>query len=182
MSINTVLVVVLGVICYFVLPFLIWACVKKEKIRNILTISFFCLYLVVLFIGVFGQLDIGNDLVTFSFDFGGKWCAKKIGFGLTNISKFDLVINLVMLFPVGMLVYYFAKRKKWWVKILLLLGFGLLTGLLIETLQFILPVPRSVQLSDALLNMASTFVGGLIAWGYLWFIDKFIDKKNKNSY
>lgn len=181
MTISTILILILGVLSFFVLPFGIW-CIKNEKVKNILTICFFCLYLGVLFCGVFGKLSIGEKVVKIDFDFGGQWCAKTIRWSPTNIGTFDLVINLVMLFPVGMIIFYFVRKKKWWARLLCLIGFGLLTGLLIETCQFILPVPRSVQLSDALLNMTSAFVGGMIAWGYLWFIEKFIHKNRIYNY
>ena len=178
MTLSTVLVLIIGVLSYFVLPFLIWWLVKNQKVKNILTIVLFCCYLAVLFIGVFSQLSIGSKFISFKFDFTGKWCAKTINFSLSHITKFDLVINLLMLFPVGMLCFYFMRNKKTWIKILLLLIFGLLTGITIETFQFILPIQRSVQLSDALLNMVSVFVGGMIAWGYLWIIKK-IKKESK---
>lgn len=180
MIISTWLILILGVLSFFVLPFGIW-CFKNNKIKNILTIVFFCLYLVVLFCGVFGKLSIDEKVVKIDFEFTEQWCAKAIRWSPTNIGKFDLIINLVMLFPVGMLIYYFSRSKKWWVKLLFLIGFGLLTGVLIETFQFILPISRSVQLSDALLNMTSTFIGGLIAWGYIWFIDKIIHKNSLYS-
>lgn len=177
MTISTVLVLVLGAIFFFVLPFIIWSCFKKEKVQKILTIIYFCCYLCVLVIGVFGVLDIGEKYISFHFDFSHEWCAKTINFSLSNIGKFDLVINLVMLFPAGMFILFLARHKKWWVKLLLLVCIGLAIGISIETLQFILPISRSVQLSDALLNMVSVFVGGLIAWGYLWIISKIFRKK-----
>lgn len=176
MTISTVLILILGIACYFVLPFCIW-CFKNDKVKTILTICFFALYLIVLFMGVFGQLEIGNKVVTINFDFSKEWCSKTIGFSFANIGKFDLVINIVMLIPVGMFIYFLSRKKKWWLKILILVGFGFLTGFFIETCQFILPIPRSVQLSDALLNMVSAFLGGMIAWFYTWFISKFIHKK-----
>lgn len=171
MTLPTWLVLALGVICYFVLPIAIW-CIRKEKLRNAFTILFFCLYLGVLFCGVFGQLGISESQITINFDFGGKWCAKTVKWSLNSIGTFDLVINLLMLFPVGMLVFYFSRKKKWWARLILLVVFGLLSGTFIETCQFILPVPRSVQLSDVLLNAVSVFAGGLIAWGYLAVIKK----------
>ncbi|MBP3431993.1 MAG: VanZ family protein [Clostridia bacterium] len=145
--------------------------------QKILTLVFFCLYLVVLFIGVFAELDINSSVVSFKFDFVGTWCSKTINFTFSNITTFDLVINLVMLIPVGMFVFYLSINKKPMTKIILLLAFGLLAGVFIETLQFILPIQRSVQFSDAILNMISTLIGGLIAWDYLWVISK-LRKKN----
>ena len=180
MVLPTWLVLLLGAICYFVLPFAIWL-IKKDKLRNTFTIAFFCLYLGVLFCGVFGQLGIDGSRVVIDFDFGGQWCAKTIKWSLINISTFDLVINLVMLLPVGMFTFYFARKKKWWLRLLFLAIFGLLSGTFIETCQFILPIQRSVQLSDVLLNCVSVFAGGLIAWGYLAVIEKIkMNKKHKD--
>ncbi|MBQ8909309.1 MAG: VanZ family protein [Clostridia bacterium] len=177
MILPTWLVLLLGVICYFILPVAIWL-IKKEKLKNIFTIIFFCLYLGVLFCGVFGKLGIDGNKVVINFDFGGRWCAKTIKWSLLNISTFDLVINLVMLLPVGMFILYFSQKKKWWVRLILLIFLGFASGALIETCQFILPIQRSVQLSDAILNMVSVFIGGLIAWGYLSVINKIRNKRN----
>ncbi|MBE7074126.1 MAG: hypothetical protein E7379_03440 [Clostridiales bacterium] len=171
MILPTWLVLCVGVLCYFALPIAIW-CIRKDRVRNILTIVFFCMYLIVLFCGVFGSLAISENQIIVDFDFGGQWCSKTIKWSLSHIATFDLVINLLMLIPVGMMIYYFARKKQWWAKLLILIGFGLLTGLLIETCQFVLPIPRSVQLSDVLLNCLSVTVGGLIAWGYLAIIKK----------
>lgn len=178
MNFNIWLVLVLGIFSYFILPFILWL-IKNNKARNILTGIFFGLYLIVLFAGVFGKIGISAQNVSISFDFSGRWCAKNINasLDLNGITKFDLIINLVMLIPVGMFVIYFGRKRKWWLKIILLIVFGALSGIFIELLQFILPVYRSVQLTDILLNTISVFVGGLIAWGYLAVIKKIRTKK-----
>lgn len=176
MTISTVLVLILGVIFFFVVPFVIW-CFKSEKLQKILMIIYFCCYLCVLFVGVFGSLSIGERYITINFDFTRDWRAKPINISLSGIGKFDLIINLVMLYPAGMFILFLARRKKWWIKLIMLATIGLAIGATIETLQFILPVPRSVQLSDALLNMTSVFIGGLIGWAYLWIIGRIFRKK-----
>ncbi len=68
-----------------------------------------------------------------------------------------------MLFPVGLFVFAISKRKPWQ-KLLLCLAVGALCGLIIETYQFILPIQRSVQLSDIILNAISALIGGFYAW------------------
>lgn len=171
MVLPTWLVLVIGVLSYFLLPFSIW-CIKNKGVRTALTILFFVMYLGVLFCGVFGKLSIAEDKIVVKFDFSGEWFAKTINWSLNRIGTFDLVINLVMLFPIGMLIVYFARKRKWWVKLILLIVLGFLSGAFIETCQFVLPIPRGVQLSDALLNMTSTFAGGMIAWIYIAIIQK----------
>lgn len=165
------LVITLGAVCYLVLPFLIWALIKNEKTKKIVTIILFSLYCVVLFVGVFGVISFSQGNVNIAFNFTNKWASKTINFGF-NITRFDLIINLVMLFPVGMFAYFLLQKKKLWLKLLLLVLVGALTGLLIETCQFILPIYRSVQLTDVLLNTVSVFAGGMLAWGFLAIIKK----------
>ena len=165
------LVITLGAVCYLVLPFLIWALIKNEKIKKIVTIILFSLYCAVLFVGVFGVINFSKNNVHISFNFTNRWASKNINWGF-NITKFDLIINLVMLFPVGMLTYFLLQKRRFLTKILLLIVVGLMTGLLIETCQFILPIYRSVQLTDVLLNTASVLAGGFLAMGYLGLIKK----------
>lgn len=171
MTLPIWLVITLGAICYLVLPFLIWLLIKNDKTKTIVSIVLFSLYCVVLFVGVFGVISFSQGNVNISFNFTNKWASKTINWGF-NITKFDLIINLVMLFPVGMISYFLLQKKKMLTKIILLIVIGMLTGLLIETCQFILPIYRSVQLTDVLLNSASVFGGGLIAMGYLAIIKR----------
>lgn len=172
MNINVNLIIVIGVIYFLVIPFLVWASFRNEKMQKIFSTIFFCLYLGVLIAGVLSVIKIENNIVNISFDFSGDWYAKDIKWSFDNISQFDLIINLVMLVPLGLFLSLLSKKKKPLAKILILIGFGLLTGFLIEGCQFILPVPRSVQLSDVMLNMASTLIGGFIGQIYLFIIDK----------
>jgi VanZ family protein len=46
---------------------------------------------------------------------------------------------------------------------------GLLVGTAIETCQYFLPVPRSVQLSDVILNTLSVVIGSVICRVFLLF-------------
>ena len=165
------LVILLGALCYLVLPVVIWSTIKNERIKRIVTIVLFSLYCVVLVVGVFGVIGFSQGNVSISFNFSNSWASKSINWGF-KISTFDIVINLVMLFPVGMLVYFLSQKKKFWVKVLLLVAFGFLSGLLIEACQFILPIYRSVQLSDVILNTISVFAGGMLAWGFLALANK----------
>ena len=66
-----------------------------------------------------------------------------------------------MLIPIGTYFVFFNKNIKFWKVILFSLLIGLGVGLCIETLQFILPVKRSVQLSDAVLNAVSVLLGAV---------------------
>lgn len=163
MAINTTFILVFGIFCYLVLPLLVYFLVKNQQAKKIVLIVLFCLYLCVLAVGVFGKIDITSKFVTISFDFSAGWANKPINFSFDHLTKFDIVINLFMLIPVGIFIVMLSKNAKWWQILLKTALFGLITGVSIETLQFILPVARSVQLSDAIFNCASAIIGGIYA-------------------
>ena len=89
MIFPTWLVIVLGIIYYLVVPLIIWGCFSPAKLRKTFTIVYLVLFLVVLFCGVFGKVSISNQHVSIIFDFSGKWFAKSVSFGFSDISNFD---------------------------------------------------------------------------------------------
>lgn len=176
MKINTILVLILSILFCLVVPFFILL-VKDRKKQNILSLLCLVLFLIALFVGVFGKLDFNWDYVQISFDFSGKWCNKTINWTFSNISTFDLVINLVMLIPIGIFAFHYLKINQFWRKIVVLVAVGVLCGTFIETMQFVLPIPRSVQLSDVVFNAISVTLGGLICALYSWIVAK-INRQN----
>ncbi len=160
MTISTILIIVLGLIFYFALTlvFLFF----KDKVKIILFNIWFVLFLVVLIVGVFGKLDINKNFTNITFDFSAYWFNKSINFSFKNITKFDLLINLFMLIPVGVYFDFILTKQKFSKRLVIVLFIGLGFGLGIEFCQFMLPIQRGVQLSDALLNAASVIIGYLI--------------------
>ncbi|MBQ7466765.1 MAG: VanZ family protein [Clostridia bacterium] len=118
-------------------------------------------YVLVLLIGVLGRIDIAKQNVKIDLDFSGEFASKPINFGFSHLATFDIVINLLMLIPIGTYFVFFNQNIKIWKVVLFSLLIGLGVGLCIETLQFILPVKRSVQLSDALFNSVSVLLGAM---------------------
>lgn len=171
MKINTILIIILGIISYVVVPFLILL-IKNKKLKNALSITCLVFFVAILLIGVWGKIDITKSYTQITFDFSGQWCDKTIKWNFSNISTFDLVINLVMLFPIGIFAFHYMPKLKAWQKLLLLLPIGILCGTTIELSQYILPIPRSVQLSDVVFNTISIFTGGAICWFYEFVISK----------
>ena len=142
MVLNTLFVLICGILYYFILPFIIFFCVKNTKLKNILMAIYLIIFLMVLFVGVFSTISINWENISFVFDFSHGWCSKSINLALKNLQLFN-------------------NKKPFYVKIILLIIVGLMSGLLIEGLQFVLPVQRSVQLSDVLLNTISVLLGGV---------------------
>lgn len=168
MEISTVLCYGLAAICFILLPLVLLNVIKDRKKMNIAATVIFCCYLLVLFVGVFGKVEVGSSTTKISLDFSGQWCTKSIKWNFSHLSTFDIVVNLVMLIPVGIFVAYFAHRKwKIWGLLIFLVFIGIASGCFIEIFQFILPVPRSVQLSDIVFNTISVFVGGLVGLGMI---------------
>ena len=130
------------------------------------------LFFIVLFVGVLGEIDINKDFVYIGFDFSSGFFNKEIIFSFSKF-KLDIFINLIMLIPIGEAVCISAKKINNKFGILYALLIGVIIGMLIETLQFILPVPRSVQLSDVIYNAISCVFGYLYI-SLFFYLKKFI--------
>ncbi len=160
MNISTFLILCGGILC-LILPPIFISTLKAKPLKTI-TVVLLLVYCVVLLIGVWGKLDLGWDTCYVTFDWTHEWCAKTIRWDIQSITSFDLIINLIMLIPVGIALYVLLPKHQ----LLLSLPIGLIIGILIECSQFVLPVYRSVQLSDALLNMISVWLGACLGWVY----------------
>lgn len=166
MTLPIYLVIVCVVLFYVAIPISLVIFIKNTKTLKILFSIFFSLFLAILFVCTIGKIDISKTSASLSFDFSQEWCNKTINFMPFTKSLVDIGINIAMLFPVGLFVFAISKKKTWQ-KLLLCLLFGAICGLVIETYQFILPVSRSVQLSDIISNSISALLGGLFMWGIL---------------
>lgn len=153
--------------CFLILPFLLLL-IRNGKKRNIFVFISFAIYLVVLAIGVFGQIDYIEKGVKIGFVFGNKWGGKNIDYTFSVLSGHDIIFNIVMLLPLGIFIEYILRNKPYGKRIFCLVVFGFLCGALIETMQYILPITRTVQVSDAIFNMISTIIGGAIGRIYLY--------------
>jgi len=169
---NVYLVLALGLIFYFVVPFIIIVFVKNRTISRVLMFVLFIAFLVVLFIGIYFKVSFVGNKVYAVPDFSGKWFNKTINLSFKNIPKFDLIINIIMLIPIGIVCRYLTHRNTAWKRILILLLVAFISGILTELGQFIMPIPRGVQLSDSLLNMLSVLIGGVVASCYFFIRSK----------
>lgn len=170
MKLNTIFVLLCAIIGYFILPFFVLM-IKNNKIKKILANTLLVLFVVILLVGVWGKLDFNSQFVTINFDSSQPWCNKVVVWNFKNISNFDLIVNIIMLLPIGMYIWCFCNKKVY-IKLLILLLIGVLCGSFIEFSQFVLPVQRSVQLSDVVLNTISVIAGGLLGWLYQMIISK----------
>lgn len=152
---NIYLVFAFVFLFYIVAPTTCVLCIKNYKALKILSYIFLALFVCVLVVGVFGKVSIGKT-VSVSFDFSGNWFSKRFNFLPYTFDLQDILINVVMLIPIGLFCAVNFKHKILWGLIL-----GLIIGISIEVLQFALPIIRSPQLSDVILNTISSVIGVL---------------------
>ncbi len=175
MTLNTIAILIICFVCFVIFPFIVLL-IKNEKSKKKVIIGAFAIYVVLLIIGVTCKIDINIKYTTISYQSTSAWCSKYIYWDFSRASKWDFLINLFMLIPMGLFISYMALgNKSWWQKLIILFALGAGIGLMIETMQFILPIPRMVQLSDIILNATSTALGGM---QYIIYI-KIVDKINK---
>lgn len=166
------LIIVLG---YIILPTLLVFFTKKLKVLKILSMFLFVVFLICLAFGVIGQIDIDSNQIIYKLVFNGQWFSKNFDFSFWNASSQDIIINIAMLFPVGIFVSVWLSKKTKLPLWGLCIGAGI--GLLIEISQLILPVLRSPSLSDIFLNSFSVVIGVMY---FNWAIN--IHKKRKGEY
>lgn len=70
----------------------------------------------------------------------------------------NLVMNIVLFVPFGFFVYLMTK-KEWLTSM-----FGCLFSISIETIQYILPIGRTTNIDDVILNVTGTLVGIILAY------------------
>ncbi len=162
MSINTYLVVGVWLGLFVVLPLLLLAFMKNGKAKSAIFSVLTVLYVGVIVVGIISNLEITKTAVTINFDFSGTVGGKTINWAFENLSSYDIIINLVMLFPLGMYIAYFIRHIRPMNSLLICWYIGFMVGFVLELLQFVLPISRSVQLSDAIFNMISLFMGGFV--------------------
>lgn len=162
MVVPNALVIVFVVMFYVALPVALILFLRKTKSYYAVLWVVYFLFLLVLLVGVLGKIEIGKTYSNITFDFSGEWANKKIGTSF-DTTKTDFLINIAMLVPVGQLVCLISKIKRSRFGVLFAVVAGGFCGVLIETMQFVLPVMRSVQFSDVVYNTVSAVIGYLFA-------------------
>ena len=165
MKISTIFAALLMSSLYIICPILLRIFLYKKKFNKILALVLFGLFMIPLIIGVFANVSVSKENVIINFETNGLWASESINLNIFKLSVFDICINTVMLIPIGVvttLFYYYKNEKFCFGRLMLrLLIMGLISGFLIELLQFILPIERSIQLSDVILNTISCTLGGI---------------------
>ena len=155
---------ILAFLLMLMLPTILVLSLKNHpKTLKICAYILMIIYFVVLFIGTTFKFSLTQGNLKISADFSKNWFSLK--FLLASFKPINLTINIILLFPVGFIVYYFANNRKF-IKTIL---FTFLLSLIIELYQFVLPISRTTELTDLLFNT----LGGCISAIYCEFLQKF---------
>lgn len=175
MELNTIVVAILALICYFILPLLVLLFVKDYKKVKLITKIILGIYIVILLIGVWTRVEVTRKAVTISLDYTYGFFNKNIRWGFSKLKTFDILVNLVMLTPIGISLAILKNESL--IKLInKSIVFGLIIGVTIELGQYLLPVYRSVQLSDVIFNMLSLVFGVIVGELILLISKRGVDK------
>lgn len=177
MRLNTILVFVILIVFYFLVPVLALFLRDNDKIYRKFRAIYLSLFFIVLIIGVLGKIDLNKNVVYIGFDFSSGFFNKTI---ITKFPKFkfDIYINLIMLLPIGEFVFIENLKKGKFFSEFDSFLYGVLIGIVIEFLQFVLPVDRLVQISDIIYNGISSLIGFIIFSLIFYFYKMIIKLKN----
>lgn len=162
MEIN-IYVLIIGCVVALLLPWVIIAFTN----RKIYSWLLFIIYLIILCIGVFSEIEITKQSIIFNFEININYCFNVDKFLLWGFGLSNILINITMFIPFGMFIYYITKQRFW---LTILIGF--LSSLAIEFLQLALPIIRNAELFDIIANTISCAIGAI----YCLVIIKVINK------
>lgn len=142
---------VLASIFLFLIPFIL--IIKKNRIMiNI----YFITYLLILSLGVFGYIKLSYTNISFNILITKEWFNNPLT--IATFEPLGILINLFLLFPLGIIIPSLSKSKLNLYKVILM---GFFTSFSIELLQFSLPILRYPELLDIINNTISVILGYL---------------------
>lgn len=155
-TVSTLAIYILVGIFFFIIPPILYIFLSKHKKALYIIFSIlFILYIIILLVGVFGSIQKNDDTTTISLIFDNSLWAKG-NFAIASSSAFNILVNLVLLFPLGEYIAIICKKP-----ILKTILISFACAFMIEFLQFLLPVSRTTELLDLILNTISGILGTL---------------------
>lgn len=172
MKINVYIGIILLLILFLIVPTISLFMLKNNrKTLKIIAIISFVLYLIALFILVFGRVVIKNNVVEISLVTNNKWFSLHFIFSSFHIR--NLLYNLVMFFPLSAFIFAISDKSTL-IKTIIV---AICLSCFIEIMQFILPVSRTTELFDIVTNTISALIG----YVYFSLIIKLRDRYKKSK-
>lgn len=154
MEINVWIVISMIVGLELCLPTILCFVLKNnQKAFKITMACLSAVFFVLLFVGTTAEVTLKQNTVAVCYKTTELWFDFGITFGNTDIT--NIAVNLLLLFPVGYIVFTFSG-KNYFFKCT---AMALIISLIIETYQWVLPFPRSTEVIDIILNTASGIIG-----------------------
>ena len=173
MVINLILAIILSLFFMVILPAFFLVLFYNKPSLKWITLAFSIIYFIMLFVGVFGKVDIDTQNISITFESNNSWFIAS-HFSWFSFDTINILLNLFMLFPLGAIVLASTKKHAF----LKTVAFSFCTSLFIEFMQFALPINRTVEVTDLLYNTLS----GIIGFLFFWLILKLFKKNNQKSY
>lgn len=148
-SFNVKMAFLLALIFLFLFPIFLIK-IQKKKLIILYSLSYFLL----LFIGVLSNIEITDNTIYFSVLLTENWFNNPPS--IAFFDSFLIIVNLLLLFPLGVITPLFKKTKTNIIKVTFL---GFFTSIFIEFLQFSLPIIRYPELLDIINNTFSVILG-----------------------
>ena len=155
MIINFYFAFVLTLIFIIILPTIIYIYIKDDSIKKKISIIYFCIYLLILFVGTIAEIDIKLPNLIVNFNFSYPWFSSY--FLWFNFDIDNLIVNILLMIPVGFFTYSFCKNRKFLKTIIV----SICISIIIEIYQTILPVYRNTEILDLILNLLSGTISAI---------------------
>lgn len=166
LSIKLEICYCLMIFLFFIIPFFI------AKLKNkYFTFSYMFIYYLFLIIGVLFKVTFDSSKVYISLLYTKTWFNNS--FSLAFLDPLSVILNILLLFPIGFTFPIFNKYHSY-KKIIL---FSFFVSLSIEILQFSLPIQRYPELLDILNNTFS----GILGYQYYFIINTLMFRGEYNG-
>lgn len=165
---------------FFLIMFLFIFVIPLFLKRKTFVILYLSIYFLVLSLGVFFDITLTKESISFSLLLTKIWANNPISIAYFN--SLSVLINLFLLFPLGFICPIVIKKCTI-IKIIIL---GTVVSFTIEFLQFLLPIIRYPEVLDIINNTISVILG------YMYYLlvnkifrrgeyyDKLSQQKNSN--
>ena len=145
--------------------YLMYAIIRKRPVKRIVVICIFIIYLVAvviitLFPIVYDDVTEYTDTITWYNFIPFKTIVSAFQNGVTTTAITQIIGNIALAVPFGIMVLMLFKLPHWWQKLLIALSFTIA----IESSQlyiglFIGNMYRNIDIDDVILNLMGTYIG-----------------------
>lgn len=171
MEINLNLAIVIISLLFLVFPTLsMIVFFNNKKVLKILGTLFFIIYLLGLATLVLSKVIVSKNIIKINFETDNKWF--NIYFLWADFGKANILLNIVMLFPVSAFLFS-QSYKNIFLKTIIIC---FIISVSIEFFQFVLPINRCTEIFDILLNILSGIMG-YIYFKIVYIINKKVREK-----